>query len=150
MIKRYMLVIGIVMFVAYVAHGREVGSIELSDPKLLNPRGELILDKRVWEMHLKTNPTIDLGCTGTDVVELPVFGECPDEPGYVEVGFPVCTQAFEVPKKLTVKEIAPGFIRLVCILDYENAVPIGEPDCDYSRCDYIEEPEWPFPGTFSQ
>ena len=129
----------LLMFVFFGVHAAEVGKIDLSAQKLLNSRGEIVLDKRVLDGSIINNGI----CVGSEVLDLPVIGECPPKPGYVAIGFPVCTQKSSVPKKLTTQEISPGFIRLICELDISNATPIAAPVCDYSRCQYIEEPTFP-------
>ena len=118
---------------------KELSGLEITAQQLVNPKGEIILRKKVFDELLVD----DLICAGSETQTLPVIGQCPDVPGYVELGFPVCTQIFDIPKKFTFQEIAPGFVKLVCELDYANATPLGSPECDYSACRYIEEPEFP-------
>lgn len=65
----------------------------------------------------------------------------------VTVGIATCTQAFDAPRKRTLQEIAPGFVRLVCEFDYTNSAAVGSSSCDYSQCFYVEEPEFPLSGT---
>ena len=117
MIKRYILTIGLVMCVASVASSQ---NLPLVSGQKLTPQQQQ--------------------CTGAAVVDLPTEEACPDKPGYVVSSFVACTQASEVPRKLTFKEIAPGFGELVCVLDYAHADPIGTPECDDSRCIYIAAP----------
>lgn len=140
-IKRLVLSVLFTMSVTCVAQGSEVGRIDLSGQRLLNPRAEIIVQKNIWEESL-----LDANiCTGSEIQSLPLMGTCPYTPGYVTVGFPTCTQKFNIPKSFTVQEISPGFNRLICELDYTNATPVGEPICDYSQCLYVSIPEPGFP-----
>jgi len=119
-----------------VVNASEIPKVNLTGVNLLNSQTEIIVSKKI----LDRNPN-DLICKGSEIVTMPALGECPDKPGYVEIGFPTCTQNFEVPKKFMAKEIFPGFVKLVCSLDYENAIPVDYPVCDYSMCSYIAEPK---------
>jgi hypothetical protein len=101
----------------------------------MNKEGWKAVEKQIAPFSIE-----EVLCTGSERMVLPVAGECPDEPGYVTIGFATCTQTFDVPRRSTFKEIAPGWVRMVCTLDYGNAVAVDQPVCDYSRCLYIEEP----------
>ncbi|KPJ94565.1 MAG: hypothetical protein AMJ53_05045 [Gammaproteobacteria bacterium SG8_11] len=122
-----------IMSIFSVVHAAETAQ------KQLGPRADIVFEKRLLE-----NSAIDMFiCTGNVVQDMPVIGECPPVPGYVAIGFPECTQKSSIPRKLTVREISNGFVRLICELDYANATPIEAPVCDYSRCQYIAEPTLP-------
>jgi hypothetical protein len=82
-IKQFQFSALLMIFVASIAQGSEAGKNELSRQMLLNPKGELFLLKRVWEDSLLDSAI----CTGSVVQDLPVIGECPDEPGYVKSVF---------------------------------------------------------------
>ena len=86
-------------------------------------------------------------CSGSEVLPLPSLGECPSQPGYTTAGIATCYQTFRVPKKATFERTEGGLLVLTCELDWENAEPLGDLECDYSRCLYIKEPEFPWPGT---
>jgi hypothetical protein len=143
-----MTLVCLLIVVAAAAQGSEIQRGDVHDVKMpTNPRIELDIDRRSFEKLAHDGLLEDLLCTGSERVRLPVFGECPDYPGYVTVGIATCTQVFEVPRKRTFEEIVPGFVRMVCELDYTNSVPVGAPSCDYSQCFYVEEPEFPLSET---
>ena len=148
--KLLMSLIASVMVMAGVSHGSERTDFDFTDLSIPNPRAEITIKKHTLEKHINPLDLQDALCVGPATMRLPVSGECPDISGYIALGFPVCTQLFEVPRHFTFEEVAPGFIRLVCELDYENAIPLGTPSCDYSTCTYIPEPDWPYPGPLSR
>lgn len=141
--KRWTSVIGFMLFLVGTAQGRELKDVDLTDAKMPASRAELHIDKGSWEKLQTTYSIEDILCSGSETMLLPALGKCPDRAGYVTVGFPICTQACEVPRTFTFQEIVPGWIRLVCTLDFANLSPLEEPSCDYSQCFYIEEPEFP-------
>jgi hypothetical protein len=147
--KRSLSVICALLCVVYAAQGWARTASEVTATTMPDSRVELTMDKKSWEFLKKAvSPASveDIFCTGSEIMELPVFGECPDRAGYVTLGIATCTQTFEVPKKFTLQEIVPGWVRMVCTLDFANAVPLGPPACDYSKCLYVEAPEFPWPG----
>jgi hypothetical protein len=147
--KRSLSVICALLCTAYAAQGWALTACEVTATTMPGSRAELTLDKKSFAFLKKAVAPASLEemfCTGSEIMELPVFGECPDRAGYVALGIPLCTQLFEVPKKYAVKEIVPGWFRLVCTLDFANMVPLGPPSCDYSQCQYVEAPEFPWPG----
>ena len=148
--KLMMSLIASVLVMAGVSQGGEVIGVDITDLPIPNPKAEITIKKRTLEKHINPLDLQDALCVESATMRLPVSGKCPDISGYIALGFPICTQLFEVPRHFTVEEIAPGFIRLVCELDYASAIPLGTPSCDYSTCTYIPEPEWPYPGTLGQ
>ena len=133
---------------AFAAQAGERKTVDLTAASIPNNRVELTMDKHSWEfVHRQIAPASieEILCSGAERMALPVSGACPERPGYVTVGFAVCTQPFDVPRAFAFEEIAPGWYRMVCTLHYANAVAVGQPSCDYSRCLYVEEPTFPWP-----
>jgi len=143
MMNRTITVICTLLCVAFAAQASEFKDANLTGIHIPNNRVEIMMDNHRWdvvEKQISPATLEEILCTGSERMRLPVPGECPDRLGYVTLGFAVCTQAFDVPRTFTFKEIVPGWSRMVCTLDYGNAVPVGQPTCDYSRCLYVEEP----------
>ena len=146
MINRTITVIFTLLCVAFAAQASEFKDTDLTGAQMPNSRVEIMMDNPRWDLVKKQIAPATLEeilCTGSERMRLPVTGKCPVYPGYTTIGVAVCTQAFDVPRTFTFEEIVPGWSRMVCTFDYDNAVPVGQPTCDYSRCILVEEPSFP-------
>ncbi|MDH3602499.1 MAG: hypothetical protein OEU26_23030 [Candidatus Tectomicrobia bacterium] len=148
MTKLTMSVICFLLCATFAAQAGELKAVDMTDAYIPNTRVELTMDKNSWEFvkrQISPASIEEILCSGSERMVLPASGECPYRPGYVTVGFAVCTQTFDVPRAFTFQEIAPGWYRMVCTLNYANAVAVDQPSCDYSRCLYVEEPTFVSP-----